>query len=193
MNFDAARRLAVGSDGVAAPPRTWAHVSGWAQLSGTPRRLSFVVIHRNARALGFLLPVVSDALTEIGYPWEIAVIDNASEDGSGALLAAWSEVPGFNWIRLARDYGDMGALAAGLREARGDAVILANASAPLSIEHLPDVVDRWDAGSRVVSVEWSSDRHNHVVGWRDELPADLMAGAHDLVLLDRAVVDRLLR
>lgn len=200
LSFDSTRTFALGDDAderdasrSRREARAWAHVSGWAQLSGTPRHLSFVVVHRNARALGHLLPEISDTLTEIGFPWEISVVDNASTDGSEALLSQWAEVPGFNWIRLARDYGDMGAIATGLRDARGDAVLLTNASSPMSIELLPEVVETWEAGSMVVSVEWSPERLNHVVGWRDDLPDDLLVGQHDIVLLDRAVVDRLLR
>jgi len=209
-SFDATRMFATVREPLAVVHRSriardapWAHVSGWAQLSGTPSRVSFVMVSRNAQeVLRPLLPEISDSLTEIGFPWEIAIVDNASEDGSSELLMRWSEVPGFSWLRLERDFGETHAACVGLLEARGDAVIVANAGAPTSIEHLPEMVERWRDGSTVVSVEWSEESGSHVVAWSLDVtgsraPASWLStftGAQgDLVLLDREVVEGLLR
>ena len=74
-------------DALDTPP-SWAHASGWAQISGTRRTVSCVLTCRNqAPTLAKLLPFLSDTLTECGYPWEIIVVDIASVDQPRALLA----------------------------------------------------------------------------------------------------------
>ena len=61
---------------------SWAHASGWAQLSGSRQTVSCVLPCRDkARTLSMLLPILSDTLTECGYPWEVIVIDCGSIDG----------------------------------------------------------------------------------------------------------------
>ena len=206
--FEAARLAALGidvekikhSDPDLGEP-AWAHVSGWAQLSGTPRRLSCVLLCRDAApTLAHLLPELSDVLTEIGFPWEVTVIDQASVDESHEVLSQWTEFPGFNWLRLAKDYGDTAAALAGLCSVRGDAVIVTNASASPSIERLPEMVDQWEQGSAAVFLERRGD-DVWSAGIRSQEPFDLelhhltlansLGGASNIVLLDRRAIDRL--
>ena len=72
-----------------APPQdqpSWAHASGWAQLSGARQTVSCVLPCRDkAHTLAKLLPILSDTLTECGYPWEVIVVDCGSRDGTGEL------------------------------------------------------------------------------------------------------------
>lgn len=190
---------AQGVDGEPA----WAHVSGWAQLSGSPRNVSCVVSCGSAaRTLSHLLPDLSDFLTEAGFPWEIVCVDGPSTNGTGELLSQWSEIPGFTWIRLVRDCDDAVATQTGMQHARGDAVILVSAAAELSIELLPEMIERWDQGNEVVLVRraggaspvrvacWSIDEPEWTSNKLDD--GLTLTGANQLVLLDRRVVDMLL-
>ena len=182
----------------------WAHVSGWAQLSGSPRKVSCVVTCcDSAMLLTRLLPELSDLLTEAGFPWEITCVDGASSDGTAELLAQWSELPGFRWIRLERDYGQTAAMQTGLRHAIGDAVILVSADADLSAQLLPDMIEKWDEGNDVVVL--GSDGGgglDRLVCWNLDAPGgqpqgmfgeQMPAGAGQSMLLDRRVVDLLLQ
>lgn len=182
----------------------WAHVSGWAQLSGSPRSVSCVVSCRNAaRLLSRLLPEMSDLLTEAGFPWEMMCVDGASTDGTGELLSEWSEIPGFTWIRLARDYDEAVVIETGMQHARGDAVVLVGATVGRSIELLPEMIEKWEEGNEVVVVRHDEGRDNpRLVCWSID-GSDGMANALDdersvmdegqLMLLDRQVVDLLLQ
>ena len=180
---------------------SWAHVSGWAQLSGTPRRLSCVLTYRDgAASLGHLLPVVSDTLTELGFPWELTIVDNASTDIPWRLLSEWTELPGFNWMRLAKDYGDAATAWAGLCNARGDAAILLDAADDAPLDRLSELVDRWEQGDEIVVLEHEgADGCASVVSWPqddDEFEPSLStcpsAFSYRLILLDRRAIDSLM-
>ena len=179
----------------------WAHVSGWSQGPDDFHSISCVIVARNvAASLSRMLPVLSDELTEIGYPWEITCVDCASTDRTPSLLEAWSEIPGFCWIRLARNCGVVAATHAGLSRARGDAIIVLNAGAEPKFVQLPNLVAKWRNGSSIVVVRDPEHRGESVVSWNMDDP--LAVGEEDepggpsaiqALLLDRCVVDRLLR
>lgn len=183
---------------------SWAHMSGWEQLSGRLRKISCVLTCRdNAAWLGRLLPELSDTLTELGFPWELTIVDSASTDESRGLLTEWTELPGFNWMRLAKDYGQSAAVRAGLGSARGDAVILMRGPDDPPLERLSELVDQWEQGHEIVVLERSSsDGGDSVVNWaRDRFDPDPFRVTDPsaaksklrLVLLDRRVVESLIR
>lgn len=133
------------------PCASWAHSSGWVQLSGERRTLTCVVSCRDqARALSKLLPILSDTLTECGYPWELIAVNVGSTDGTAKLLAAWAELPGFRELSLSHDAAQAGAFSAGSAHARGDAVILVDASLHCDRVLIPRMVMRWESGARMV-------------------------------------------
>lgn len=142
--------------------RAWAHVSGWAQLSGRRQHLSCVLLaHNQVAALGTLLPELSDLLTECGYPWEIILVDRGSSDATEAFARSWCELPGFQALVLNAGAGRAQALTIGLQAARGDAVLLLDAG---SVEALPmaqRMVRAWEDGSELVWLE-----HDPVSGRR---------------------------
>ncbi len=83
--------------------------------------------------------------------FELVLVDDGSRDGSTHrirdLAAADSRVVG---IILSRNFGHEAAIAAGLREARGDAVIVMDADLQDSPEALPQMVALWRDGADVV-------------------------------------------
>jgi polyisoprenyl-phosphate glycosyltransferase len=182
----------------------WAHASGWAQLYGTRRSVSCVVPVRNQLpVLRTLLPVLSDLLTECGYPWEVIVVDSASADGTETVLRAWCELPGYRLLALDDHVGRATAIMLGLEAARGDAVILLDAQAPHPLTMVHEMVQRWEAGATVIYAArdpYSGDSVLRVPGHARSLqdPSPL-AGVRladdstDLVLLDKLMVRELLR
>jgi hypothetical protein len=180
----------------------WAHVSGWAQLYGTRRSLSCVIPARDQLAtLRELLPPLSDLLTECGYPWELIVVDVASRDGTERVLSAWCELPGYRLIALDEQVGRAGAIVTGFEAARGDAVILLDATVQHPLSLIGDMVQRWETGEPVVVATHDAHSGNSVLRVPGQPRQDdsVMAGlrladdASDLVLLDRRVVLDLLR
>jgi len=174
----------------------WAHVSGWAQLNGTRRSLSCVVPARNALpALRDLLPVLSDTLTECGFPWEIIVVDCASGDGTEELISPWCELPGYRLLVLDESLDRASAVVLGLEAARGDAVMLLDAGCRRQLPMLNELVTRWDGGSSIVYTAPDSRSGDTVVHEATSLDQGAfgaadgqVAGAASLLLLDRAVV-----
>lgn len=191
-----------------APPRSphdepsWAHASGWAQLSGSRQTVSCVLPCRDrARALSMLLPILSDTLTECGYPWEVIVVDCSSGDGTDTLMSAWGELPGFRYLPLDGPARLESAFEAGILAARGDAVILLDPSLPHSPELIPAMILQWESDARLVYAardagggsvlrHWDEARTGRETAQPDmRLPPECMA----LGLLDRRLVDWLVQ
>lgn len=177
---------------------SWAHASGWAQLSGSRQTVSCVLPCRDkARTLAMLLPILSDTLTECGYPWEVIVVDCGSVDGTDSLMSSWGELPGFRHLPMDGSARLESAFEAGILAARGDAVILLDPALPHSPELIPAMLQQWESDARLVYATragsgsstlrwWDDARLAHETARPDmHLPPECMA----LSLLDRRLVD----
>jgi hypothetical protein len=181
---------------------SWAHVSGWAQLSGQRRTVSCIVpCDETAAGLATLLPVLSDTLTEYGYPWETIAVDCDNSAHTRRLLARWTELPGFRWVRGGGAFQRAAALATGLCYARGDVVIVADTRTQKISALITDLISRWDSGALFLySVQDTLIDASPMV-WPDELAppqahtrqTDLRAVMSAARLIDRRLVARLLR
>lgn len=181
---------------------SWAHASGWMQLSGAKQTLSCVLPCRNqAHVLSKLLPLLSDSLTECGYPWELIVVDRSSPDDTAELLDHWTRLPGFRRLDLAAGATMEDAVAAGLMSARADAVILFDPSVVHSPELIPNMVLMWEAGALLVHAQLDPASRQSVLQSWDETQTRLRiadpefmlpAGCTQLGLLDRQFVDWML-
>jgi glycosyltransferase involved in cell wall biosynthesis len=96
-----------------------------------------------------LIEELGRVLDGIGRTAEIVVVDDGSTDRSGALLTALAaEEPRLRVVRLARNYGQTAALAAGIEHAHGDILVSIDgdrqndpADIPRLLEALGDDVD----------------------------------------------------
>ncbi|WP_375464363.1 glycosyltransferase family 2 protein [uncultured Methylobacterium sp.] len=135
-----------------------------------------------------------------GTGYEIVFVDDGSTDATPIVLsAARMERPGIEIVSLSRNFGKDAALAAGLRHARGSAVIPIDVDLQDPPEVIPEMVALWMAGGLVVNgirCDRDADTHlkrlsarmfysvyNRIADRR--IPAD----AGDFRLLDRQVVD----
>jgi glycosyltransferase involved in cell wall biosynthesis len=191
------------SEAIIGGESSWAHASGWALLSGTRHTMSCVLPCRNqAGTMAKLVPILSDTLTECGYPWELLMIDHGSDDGTAALIASWAELPGFRRIELTADAPRAQGVMTGLMLARGDAIILFNADVVHSPTLIPHMVLKWEAGAWIVLASKDEDTGRSLLSSWDEaqalhrvlgggvaLPADMF----DLSLIDRRLLDRLIK
>ncbi|MBW8828516.1 MAG: glycosyltransferase [Burkholderiales bacterium] len=183
---------------------SWAHVSGWSQLSGSMRTVSCVISACNeVTALAELLPLLSDSLTEAGFPWEVIVVDARSDDGTERLLSGWGELPGFRSVRVSRQLSKDANLVIGLEAARGDAVVLLDPKPKYPPSLLQQMISLWDQGAELV---YAIDEETSHVGVLKSLdgaavsrlieskdPIHLPQGTTDFALFDRRVVTYLLR
>lgn len=133
--------------------------------------------------------------------WEWVVVDDHSQDATFAVITRLAEQDSrVRGVRFARNFGAHTALTCGLHQARGDCVAALAADLQDPPEVIPELLDQWSAGVKVV---WAA-RHRregekattigfsrlyywvmrHIVGMK-EMPA---AGA-DFFLLDHTVVE----
>lgn len=175
--------------------------SEWEQR--TAPLLSVVVPMRNeARNVGPLLDRLMPALDATGLRWEIIAVDDGSTDETFACLrVARHRCPQLRAISLSRNFGKEVALAAGLRHARGDAVVMIDADLQYPPEAIVEFVRVWREGFPVVyGRRERRDRQSwlhrqmtrafyRLFRWIGNIEIDAAAG--DFCLLDRRVVNAL--
>jgi len=104
-----------------------------------------------ARNLPEMLAALVPVLESLGEPWEIVFVDDGSRDDTiGVLLAARAQESRIKVVGLARNFGKDVALSAGLRHARGRAVIPIDCDGQHPPELIPELVARWRAGADMV-------------------------------------------
>ena len=170
------------------------------------RELLTVVIPvlNEAANLHKLVARLTPVLDGLDLGWEILFVDDGSSDGTMAEIRAINDAePRVKAISLSRNFGKEIALAAGLRYATGNAVVLMDAD----LQHPPEVVSqfvaRWREGYQVVygqRVDRSTDsalrRLVSVVYYKlfnALVKTDIPEGAGDFRLLDRKAVDAMNR
>ena len=100
-------------------------------------------------ALQRLIPAIVDTLKNETI--EIIVVDDGSGDGTrNAILFLKSRWPMLRYVRFSRNFGKEAALSAGLRVARGNAVIIMDADGQHPPALLRTFLERWRAGAEVV-------------------------------------------
>jgi glycosyltransferase involved in cell wall biosynthesis len=116
--------------------------------------LSVVVpVFNEEEALPALHRRLARVLWAIGATWEIVYVDDGSADGTAAMLAALQACePAVAVARLSRNFGKEAAMAAGLRLARGEAVVLIDADLQDPPELIPQMLQAWRDGADVVNM-----------------------------------------
>lgn len=159
--------------------------------------------YNEAAGISVFLEQLSAELEACCTAFEIYVIDDGSDD------ATWSELREFrkkhaylNASRFTRNFGKEAAILAGLREARGEAVIVMDADGQHPVSLLPEMLELWRRGKAQIVAgkkikrfgdglitrlnSWIFNTLMHTLTGLD------LAGATDYRLLDRRVVDALL-
>lgn len=164
------------------------------------KTISFAIpVYRNA---GALVPTYEQirALFEgelRDYTFEIVFVDDGSDDGSFAeLLRLRATDPRVRLIRFSRNFGQIAAVIAGFRHAKGDAVICKAADLQEPMDAVLAMVREWEKGAKVVF----GQRTGREDSWLATILGDLywkllklanpsLPTGSDFFLLDRQAAD----
>jgi len=130
-------------------------------LSTPAPTLSLVIpVYNEAESLGPLFAELTGALATLGRPVEVVAVDDGSTDGSFACLAALAHGdPRIRIVRLARNYGQTAALAAGIEHARAPVIVSMDADLQNDPADIPRLLALLDQGVDVVN-GWRSPRRD---------------------------------
>jgi len=157
--------------------------------------------HGNIRQL---YAEVLDVVCSLGLPWELVFSDDGSTDGTWQVITELAEKdPRIAGVRLSRNFGHQRALLAGLRCARGAAIVSMDADLQHPPAAISGLVAEWRNGSKIVKTvrvdspdtsmlkRLTSRCYYRLFAWLSGVP--LQPGMADFRLLDRAVLDDILR
>lgn len=130
-----------------------------------PALVSIVIPMLNERdGLSALFDRLASALKETKVDWEMIVIDDGSTDGTrDAVTQELKRFPSWQLIVLSRNFGQQPAYRAGIDHARGDAVIFLDADLQDPPELIPQFLQKWREGFKVVTGCRTSREER---GWR---------------------------
>jgi len=156
--------------------------------------------HNEAANIAPVIERLKQVLAPLGRA-EIVFVDDGSSDGTlAALRAAAAADPGVRYVSFTRNFGHEAALRAGLRYARGNAVIVMDADLEHPPELIPDLVKQWRAGFKIVTArragyEGSISHFKRITSRLYYRTLDALGDVHiepgsaNYMLLDRVVVD----
>ncbi|WP_299818966.1 glycosyltransferase family 2 protein [uncultured Roseibium sp.] len=172
--------------------------------SATPLLSVIVPVFNEEDVILHFLDATRPVLERSGLKYEYVFIDDGSRDATAAILAQRLKdgLPG-RLLGLSRNFGKEAALSAGLEAAKGDIAVIIDADLQDPPELILQMLEGWRAGYDVVyglRVDRSSDtlmkRSTAGMFYRlfDRLAnIEMPANAGDFRLIDRAVIDALLR
>jgi glycosyltransferase involved in cell wall biosynthesis len=135
-------------------------------------RLSIVVpLFNEVRTIDELHRRLSAVLFLIAISSEIVYVDDGSADGTGdALQAIESQFAHVRVIRLARNYGQTAALAAGFDAARGEVIVAMDGDLQHAPEEIPKLLAKLSEGYDIVS-GWREQRVDNL--WTRRVPSKI--------------------
>jgi glycosyltransferase involved in cell wall biosynthesis len=170
------------------------------------RSVSVVLpVLNEAASLAQLMPRIALALAQCEVDWEIVVVDDGGSDNLAQVLEQFErQSPHCNvqLIKLSRNFGKEAALTAGLKAARGDAVICMDGDGQHPPSMITRMIARWrDGYDMVIGVQRARAESRALVIAKKLFYRFLQSGerfaippnAGDFRLMDRRVVRALLQ
>lgn len=165
--------------------------------------LSVVVpVYNEALSLAKFHDSLTEVLDAAGLNWEIIYCNDGSKDDTVSIVKKLNQADTrIKLVSLSRNFGKEYALTAGLSLARGKAAIMLDGDGQHPVELIPEFVDRWTAGARVVVGirQNASGRGLKKLGanifyglFNNAAGQRLIPGSSDFRLIDRVVLDAFL-
>jgi glycosyltransferase involved in cell wall biosynthesis len=119
------------------------------------KRIDLVVpAYNEQEVLGVFFDRIFAVIDALPYEFTVIMVNDGSSDATlERLLAARERDPRVEVVDLSRNFGHEAALAAGLRQASGDAVIVMDADLQDPPEVIPQLLERWEQGFDVVNAQ----------------------------------------
>jgi polyisoprenyl-phosphate glycosyltransferase len=170
----------------------------------TPSISCVIPAFNEARNLGTVVPHLLTTLAAMSPHVELIVVDDGSRDDTAQVMRdLCATYPALVYLKLSRNFGKEPALTAGIDATHGDVVVLMDADGQHPASLLPEMLQKWRAGSDVVyAVRSTRDDQSGLqvsltglfyklvnYGNRVKIPAN----AGDFRLMDRKVVQALRR
>ncbi|HUN94473.1 MAG TPA: glycosyltransferase [Burkholderiaceae bacterium] len=167
--------------------------------SAAPTISLVVPAYREGVNLHELAAQLQRVMAGLGEAFEVVIVDDGSPDETYAVIEELAaQRPWINGLRLSRNFGKEAALLAGLREARGRAIITLDADLQHPPDLIPELVAAWRGGAAVVHAV-KTERTGHGPFYTAAANVATLAlerlthlplrNASDYKLLDRRVVD----
>lgn len=104
-------------------------------------------------------------LQSLHEDWELIYVNDGSSDGSYEMLAKFSDCDArVILIDLSRNWGHQAALTAGIRAARGEAVVMIDGDLQDPPELIPEFIEKWHQGAEVVIAQRRSRKERGTRG-----------------------------
>ena len=169
-------------------------------MGGPSPEFSIVLpAYNEVASIAPMLATLKQILERLG-PAEFIFVDDGSSDGTLTTLRAAAIDPAVRYVSFTRNFGHQAALRAGLRHARGRAVVVMDADFEHPPELIPDLVAAWRSGAKIVATKRLDDKAR--VSPMKRLSSGLYyrlldaigdmqiaPGSADYMLIDRVVVD----
>jgi len=140
-----------------------------AHLSPRPELSVVIPLYNEESTIPELHRRLSCVLAAVGRTSEIVFVDDGSTDGTYfGLCAVGATDPSVVVVKLARNYGQTAALAAGFDRARGEVIVAMDGDLQHAPEDLPRLVAKLDEGYDIVS-GWRERRVDSY--WTRRLPS----------------------
>jgi dolichol-phosphate mannosyltransferase len=159
-----------------------------------------IPIYNEEEIISLLHHAVSNAMSKVDDNWEVVYVNDGSDDSSLDLLRQLqADDSHVVVVDLSRNWGHMGALHAGLKTARGDAIVLMDGDLQDPPDVVPKMVAAWRGGAQVVTAVRRSRQESRkalavlfpmfyrVLGAISDYPIPLNAGIFGLI--DRQALD----
>lgn len=160
-----------------------------------------VPVYNEEEGINEFIIALNKTLQALDYSYEIVIIDDGSNDNTGAIVHQYKTQMPLRYVRFSRNFGKEKALSAGLDHAQGDAVIILDSDFQHPLNLIPEFIKKWEEGyDMVFAVRQSRDDES----WFKRNCArafyqftskinriNIPANAGDFRLLDRKIVDAL--
>ena len=168
---------------------------------GSAQALISVVLpaHNEEAGISRAFEVIGRILDECGVSWEIIAVDDGSRDQTFAVISSIARNDSrIRGIHFSRNFGKEAALLAGISTAHGDAVITMDADLQHPPSVIPQMLDAWRKGAKVIHGVKRQREHdsmamkirasifNKTISW---LGGINIQNSSDFKLMDRVVVD----